>query len=140
MSADLDPVLVDTSIWIELLRHSGAPLRPFLDQLISEDRARLCLAVVAELIQGATTSKDLGAADGLRETIPMLEADNTIWLKAGGLGRRLRAAGVQVGLLDCYLAALAMEHGCAILSLDKHFPLIARHAQLKLVAPRPILS
>jgi predicted nucleic acid-binding protein len=134
MSDESRPVLVDTSVWIELLRHSAHPLRPFLEQMIAEDRARLCSAVVAELLQGATTPKDAAAAEALGKAIPLLQSDDSTWLEAGRLGQRLRMKGVGVGLLDCYIAALATTHGCAILSLDKHFPLMAKHSDLDLIS------
>ena len=134
MTADLAelPVLVDTSVWIELLRHTDHPLRQHLESLVTEDRARLCAAVVAELIQGAVSPKDLAAAQTLAETVPMLEADDSLWLEAGRLARQLRRRGATVGLFDCYVAALAIKNDCLLLSLDKHFRLIAKASTLRL--------
>jgi predicted nucleic acid-binding protein len=128
------PVLIDTSVWIELLRDSAHPARPLLERLVADGEARLCGAVMAELLQGATTPKDLEAAQGLAKAIPMLRSTEDTWLEAGRLGQRLRSKGISVGLLDCFLAALAFESESALLSLDKHFPLIAKHTHLKLVA------
>ena len=129
------PVLVDTSVWIELLRDSEHPLRSHLENLVATDRARICRAIVAELIQGAVSAKDLEAAEGLAETVPLLEADDFLWLEAGRLGRRLRQKGATVGLFDCYLAALATKHQCLLLSLDKHFAWISKASPL-LLDPR----
>lgn len=126
------PVLVDTSVWIELLRRTEHPLHPHLERLVAEDRARICAAVVAELIQGAVSAKDLAAAETLAETVPLLEAEDSHWLSAGRLARQVRQKGATVGLFDCYLAALAIKHDCLLLSLDKHFRLIAKASDLRL--------
>ena len=125
-------ILIDTSIWIELLRHSIHPLRTVVDRLIAEDRARICAAIGAELIQGATTSKDLAAAEDLAAAVPSLESTDKNWLSAGRLAQRLRHKGLTIGLLDCYLADVALFYHASILSLDKHFPLIAKHTALSL--------
>lgn len=135
MSADSSPVLVDTSVWVELLRHPNSALRPEVDALIGEGRVRVCGAIMAELMQGATTAKDAAAVEGLAQSIANLKADDLIWKDAGKLSRSLRLKGVIVGLLDCYLSALALRHGCRIMSLDKHFPLIAKHTDLRLALP-----
>ena len=132
MSAERGLVLVDTSIWIELLRHPDHAVRPLVDDLLTENRARFCAAVVAELLQGATTTKDLMAVEDLRQAVPSLEASDDTWLAAGRLSQKLRSKGAVIGLLDCYLSELAIRHRCPILSLDKHFPLIAKHASLDL--------
>ena len=133
MNADPGMVLVDTSVWIELLRSIDSPLRPEMDNLIGDDRARVCGVVMAELLQGATTAKDISAVEGLFQAIPGLKAEDRLWREAGKLGQRLRLKGAHVGLLDCYLASVALEHGCRLWSLDKHFSLIARHTDLRLL-------
>ena len=128
-------VLIDTSVWVELLRHSIHPLRAAVDQLLSDDLARLCGPIAAELMQGATTAKDLAAVEALASAIPSLSISENHWLRAGRLGQKLRAKGVTVGLLDCYLAEAALAHDAAIFSLDHHFSLMAKHMSLRLFSP-----
>src|SRR5689334_9863700 len=106
----VEGVLIDTSIWIEILRHATHPLRAQLDLFIADDVARFCSIVVAELIQGALSEKELRAVEELERSVPFLEESNELWREAGKLGRHLRQKGVSVGLLDCYLASLSMTH------------------------------
>ena len=134
MTAEAKLVLVDTSAWIELLRGTDHAVRGILESLMVEDRVCLCAVVMAELIQGATTSNDLHAAEELGENLPMLKAEDKTWFEAGHMAQRLRQKGVTVGLLDCYLASLSIQHDCQLLTLDKHFPLIAKHSTLELVS------
>ena len=126
------PVLVDTSVWVELLRRSVHPLRPHLDSLINADRARLCGVIIAELLQGAIGPKDISAVEELANAIPILESNDQTWIVSGRLSHRLRQQGSTVGLVDCYIAAIAQENRCLLLSLDKHFPIIAKHFSLEL--------
>ena len=126
------PVLIDTSVWIELLRHSSHPLRLRLDRLVAADRARLCGVVIAELLQGAAGPKETAAVEELAKDIPVLESNDKTWIASGRLSHKLRQQGTTLGLIDCYIAALAQDHRCLLLSLDKHFPIIAKHFPLEL--------
>ena len=126
------PVLIDTSVWIELLRRSSHSLRPHLDRLVIADRARLCGVIIAELLQGAAGPKEIDAVEELAKNIPLLESDDKTWIASGRLSHKLRQQGTTVGLIDCYIAALAQDHRCLLLSLDKHFPIIAKHFPLEL--------
>ena len=135
MSAERGPVLVDTSMWIELLRRPHHPARPVMDDLLNDNRARLCAAVAAELIQGAVTSRDLTASEELYRTVPMIAGGDDTWIAAGRLAQKLRSKGFTVGLIDCYIAEIALAHRCSIFTLDKHFPVIAKHTSLELFSP-----
>jgi predicted nucleic acid-binding protein len=126
------PVLVDTSVWVELLRRSAHPMRPHLDSLVNTDRARLCGVIIAELLQGAVGPKEISAVEELANAVPLLESNDQTWIASGRLSHRLRQQGTTVGLVDCYIAALAQDHRCLLLSLDKHFPIIAKHFPLEL--------
>jgi predicted nucleic acid-binding protein len=130
LSAKAKPVLIDTSIWVGLLRDPNYRMRGYVDELVAEDRARLCGAISAELLQGATTAKDTEAVEELSSSLPLMPATDESWKDAGHLSRKLRSKGITVGLMDCYIAAIAMSHGCMLLSEDKHFPLIAKHSSL----------
>ncbi len=115
-----------------MLRHSHHALTPHVEDLLAEDRARICGLIAAELTQGAVTSKELSVVEELTRSIPLLEGTEQTWIEAGRWGRTLREKGVTVGLLDCYLAVMAKTHGCLLLSLDKHFTMIAKHFPLEL--------
>jgi predicted nucleic acid-binding protein len=49
-----------------------------------------------------------------------LETSFAIWRRAGELSLALRRRGITVPLSDLVVAGLALEHGCAIYTLDSH--------------------
>jgi len=127
-------VLIDTTVWIEHFRDRSYPLAPLLVSLREQGRACTCGTVVAELLQGSRSDRDTALALSLTETSTVLADSIAAWERAGRLAALLRRKGETIALLDCYLAALAVAHGAAILSLDRHFKTIARHFPLETVA------
>ena len=126
------PVLIDTTVWIEHFRKSGHPLSPLLVSLREQGRACTCGVVIAELLQGARSEKDSDLAVSLAETTTVLSDNLAGWERAGRIASLLRHKGPTIPLVDCYLAALALNHDASILSLDGHFKTIARYFPLEL--------
>ena len=100
--------------------------------LREQGRACTCGIVIAELLQGSRSEKDSDLALSLSETTKVLEDSLGAWEEAGRLAALMRRKGQALSLVDCYLAALAVENGAAILSLDKHFTIISRQFPLEL--------
>jgi len=68
--------------------------------------------------------------------LPRLEPGFATHVRAAALYRMLRARGVTVrGAVDCIIAATCLETGAALLTLDRDFEAIARHAGLRLLGP-----
>jgi len=125
-------VLVDTTIWIEHFRKRGFAVSPLLVDLRKQGRACICGVVLAELLQGSRSRKDSDLANSLTETCAMLPDSTETWKSAGELAAALRRKGLTIGLIDCFLAVLAVEHRAEILSLGNHFKHIAKHYPLEL--------
>lgn len=84
--------------------------------------------VIAELMQGAKTEKELAAIEAFAEAFTIIDQTDTSWLQAGRLAYSLKRKGSAVNQVDCYIAVLAKENRCSILSLDIHFTCaISRH-------------
>jgi len=116
------PTLVDTSAWVELLRATGSPVDRVLATALDSSRPLWITGVVLqEVLQGARTAAQ---ADELRT---MLEACTVVesvfpetYRHAASLYRRCRRAGRSVrGTADCLVAAVALEHGLAVLGIDR---------------------
>jgi hypothetical protein len=129
-----DRVLIDTTVWIEHFRSRSYPLAPLLVSLREQGRACTCGVIIAELLQGSRSDRDSALAMSLAETTTVLADSMAAWERAGRLAALLRRKGQTIALLDCYLAALAVDHGAAMLSLDRHFKVIARHFPLETAA------
>ncbi len=119
----LDKILVDTSAWIEFFRKKE-PWHRAISGLI-DDKRICCLGIIlAELIQGAKSEKELAVLRDFRHVFEFLEESIDLWQAAGELSNTLQRKGKPVGLSDCYLAAAAKAHNAKILTLDKHFEVL----------------
>ena len=124
-------VLVDTSAWIDFFRKKE-PAYSCIDRLLDEGNI-CCLGIIlAELLQGAKSEKELEVLRDFLLVFDFLPDDMSLWQKAGELSYSLRRAGKTVGLSDCYIAVSAQTHHVKILSFDRHFKLIDKKRLLKL--------
>ncbi len=88
--------------------------------------------VIAELLQGARDERE---RDSLAQTLlalPYLDTTQAAWARAGALSFGLRRRGRKLPLSDLVLAAIAVEGGHAVYSLDVHFRVVP---ELKLHEP-----
>lgn len=115
---------VDTSAWIEFFRDRPHPVVQVTRDLLL--RAQVCLAdaVVGELFQGVRTPRDGAAIEECVETLPTLSGKPKTWQVAGTLSAQARRRGKTLHLIDCYLAALAVEYQVQFLTCDRHFEII----------------
>lgn len=133
-----DRVLVDTSVWIAHFNQPRHPLNPTLRSLQELGRACTTGMVLAELLQGARTQREVRIVDALTVTTTTLKDSLEAWKQAGRLSAQLRRKGLTISLLDCLLATTAVEHRVSVLSFDRHFRLIAKHFPLELEPAVPL--
>ena len=125
-------VLIDTSIWIEYFGNTSDDLASRVDEYLSEEIVFVPMVVLAELIQGAKSERELSAIEELFSTIHILDQQKDTWRHAGLLSYQLKRKGLTVSLIDCYIAQIALEYGCEVFTKDAHFLQIARVAPLRL--------
>ena len=128
-----EPVLVDTSYWIEYFNRPGTEKADVVLSLVKDDEAATTGVVLAELLQGAKTGKELSDLRLGLAAVTWIETTGETYARAGALGFGLRRRGVTVPITDCILAAAAETAGGRILTLDGHFEELAREADLKLL-------
>jgi predicted nucleic acid-binding protein len=129
----VDRVLVDTSVWVEVLRDPAAPLAPTLRQLmVGVVRAVTTGLVIQEVLQGAVVPSQAARISTLLSSLPYATASRDTHQRAAALYRKLRAAGVTVPSIDVTLAQLALDLRASLWSLDSHFNAIASASKLKL--------
>lgn len=114
-------ILVDTSVWIEVLRGRG---REAFRRDVPSSQIVTCLPIVQEVLQGFDSDLLHHTANRAISEIPLLERAMTRSLidEAIALYRRARRAGVTVrSSVDCLIAACAMRHGATVLHLDRDY-------------------
>lgn len=129
-----EPVLVDTSCWIEYFNRPGTESAIAVGGFIREDRAALTGVVLAELFQGARSEEELSRLRAALGAPKYIETSHETYVRAGGLGFKLRRRGVTVPTTDCVIAAAAESVGGRILTLDAHFTELAKVAALDILS------
>jgi len=125
-------VLVDTSVWVEYFRGDSPLVSDKVDRLLSE--AEICVPkiVLAELLQGAKSNREISVIEDFLEAFLIIDQGPDTWIKAGKLSRELKGRGKTFHLIDCYIAMIADESRCAVFSLDAHFQEIRKVLPLRL--------
>ncbi len=128
-----EKVLVDTSVWVSYFRGKSTEISEKVDRLLEGGEVCVPKIVLAELIQGAKSRRELSTIEDFFEAFSILDQSPETWLKAGRLSRELKMRGKTIPLLDCYIAVIAEENDCVILTLDDHFKEIQRVIPLALI-------
>ena len=125
-------ILVDTSVWIAVLRdESGLVVADFRKQL-GEEEAVLSRFTQLELLQGARGEREWRLLDDYLSTQVYLECGGKTWRGAARLYFDLRRLGKTVSSpIDCCIAQLALESGIALMHRDKDFSTIAEMRPLQ---------
>ena len=130
-------ILVDTSIWIELL--AGKPRHVIRE----EDLLRFvtCGPVVQEVLQGLRPGLQSDAFRAAFLAIPVLSdpVPLGLFIAAAEIYRQGRRRGITIrSSADCLIAAIAIEHGIPVWHRDRDFSAIARYTALEAVESAPI--
>lgn len=129
-----DRVLIDTSVWIAYLQaNPPASIPDLVDDILHKNEVCVPKIVIAELIQGAHSEKDLATIRDFLAAFTIVAEGDTSWVEAGKLSYALKKKGKTVNLADCYIAVLSKENNCSILTLDRHFHHIQGVAGITLV-------
>jgi predicted nucleic acid-binding protein len=127
-------VLVDTSAWADFLNGFPSPEAGALAELLrGDDDVCTCGIVVAEVFQGLRRAEGRDAIRRSFEDLVFLEPSGIhLYLRAAELYRGLRQKGKTVrSTVDCVVAAIAEEGGCALLARDRDMDAILDSGLLK---------
>ena len=122
-------IAVDTSVWIAALRSKTSSEARVLEQLLDADEVALPVPVRLEILGGASAA-DRPRLRRALSALPMLYPNGATWTLLDGWVEQAAAAGQRFGFGDLLIAALAVENGSLVWSLDADF---TRMAALDLV-------
>lgn len=131
MSAE--KILVDTSVWIDYFRNTSSQVSEMVDRMIDEDKICVPKIVMAELMQGAKSMKELSVIQDFFEAFHVIDQKEDTWIKAGRLSYDLKKKGKKIHLLDCYIAVMAQQYGCKIFTLNRHIQEIKKIFDISLI-------
>jgi len=130
-------LLVDTSVWIDFFAGRDTPqTRIFKDAIREGVDVALTGVILTEILQGVPS--DSGFAR-LRKDLSSFRVlhpgSEDTYVQAARLYRTGRKRGVTIRtLVDCLIAAVAMDHGATILHNDRDYHRISEYAPLKTVS------
>ena len=131
-------MIVDTSAWVEYLRRTESAFDLFLDDAVRAGRPIATPApVVMELLSGCRTESDARQLLQLVSRFEVLVPDSLGDFQHGALIYRIcRRAGCTIrSIVDCMVAAVAIDEGRPLLARSRDFEMIARHTELELAVP-----
>ena len=114
-------ILIDTSVWIDFFRDQSPNFSQKVDDLLAKNEIYVPKIVVAELIQGSKSDREVAAVKEFLNAFHIIDQNENTWIRAAELSYLLKRKGKRVNLADCYIAMIAEEHGCQIFTLDEHF-------------------
>jgi predicted nucleic acid-binding protein len=127
-------IVVDTSVWVELLRETGSRAHRTLRRLMhSPIDLVVTEVVVAEVLAGARTRRDLEDFRDLMHSRILLPLHGLpSYDAAAAIARDCRRRGRPVGsIADCLVAVPAIDADAPLLHCDRHFDPIAEVSLLR---------
>jgi predicted nucleic acid-binding protein len=125
-------ILVDTSVWIDFFSPIPSRAGRELRRMIQEaEPFALTGVVVTEILQGLT--REVSRIERYLSMWEMLEPRGfSTYREASAISRLARSKGISLTTIDALIAAVALDYGATLFSLDKDFSRIARITPLRL--------
>jgi predicted nucleic acid-binding protein len=114
-------ILVDTSVWVRATREKDGAVAAALDSLIDGDEVATTDVVIAEVLQGTSTTGEFQAYTEKMEALHYFPMDKQTWVRAAELSFRLRRQGMATPLADLAIATIALDNDLEIFAVDNHF-------------------
>jgi predicted nucleic acid-binding protein len=125
-------ILVDTSVWVEVLRDRTGRPRRALESALDGDDPVLTRFHQLELLQGARDEREWSLLREHLDAQDYLEIGLESWAAAARIFFDLRRSGKTVrSPIDCCIAQIAMEHDVLLLHRDRDFETIATVRRLR---------
>jgi predicted nucleic acid-binding protein len=127
----MNPVLVDSSIWIEYFKNPKAMIIIELERLIDTDNFFTNDLILAELIPFFKIRKNNELIESLSsiQNLPIeIDWKEIIEFQTMNLKKGIN----KVGIPDLTIAQNAIQNNALIFTLDKHFQLMEKHLNFNL--------
>ena len=127
-------VLVDTSVWSIALRRDRPSASPGLEALRAAiEGGDVCLlgVILQEVLQGFPSLDRTRRLLEHLSPFPLLPMYRGDYVYGAEIRNHCRAKGLAISTIDAQIAAAAINHRCALLTLDRDFRGIARHFPLR---------
>jgi predicted nucleic acid-binding protein len=130
-----EPLIFDTSVWIDFLKGKSNPEADVLTSYIdSNDQVLLIPTILQEVLQGIREDAQYRQIKEIFSYFTVLQIPPVqAAIGAAELYRSLRRKGVTIRKSnDCLIAFYAMEFSIPLVHLGSDFDLISKHSKLKI--------
>ena len=130
-------IVVDTSVWIDVLNDTPAPQAQRCVELIeSGEPIALTDVILTEVLQGLRSDREAALVERHLHAFPILRLqDLDDFVLAARLYRAARRVGVTIRkTLDCLIAAPCVRTGAPLLHADEDFDRLATCTPLRIWA------
>ncbi len=132
-------VLIDTSIWSEVLRRRARGRSPYeteVQELIDEGRVVIFGPIRQEILSGIKSDKQFEALRDILRAFSDYELMTEDFEEAAVCFNRCQRRGIQGSNTDFLICAIALRNGFEIFTRDKDFAHFKKALRVKLYAPR----
>lgn len=129
-----EPLIFDTSVWIDFLRNKRNPESDLLTSYIeNNDQVLLIPTILQEVLQGIRSDTQYRKVKEILSYFTVLQMSPVqAAIGAAELYRSLRKKGLTIRKSnDCLIAFYAIEFSTPLAHLDSDFELIGMHSKLK---------
>lgn len=133
-----EPLIFDTSIWIDFLNSRSTPSADLLERYIrTDEQVLLTPTILQEIMQGIREETKYRQVKETLSYFSVLELPPVkAAIGAADLYRTLRKKGATIRKSnDCLIAYYALEYGVALVHADSDFDQICKHTPLKACNP-----
>ncbi len=134
-SGGIVPVIVDTTVWIDLFRDAKTEQVDLLERVVRRGDAALGDLIVSEVLQGVDDDKEfrrLKRHFSDFRIYPMIGRQNAI--QSALNYRTLRAKGITIRkTVDCWIATSCINRKFPLLHNDRDFDSFEQHLGLKVL-------
>lgn len=116
-------ILVDSSIFIQLLRRRRDPAIALLERFDTLDLVT-CGMVTMEVLRGVQEPAVKKALERFMSVMICVATDHRVWAEAAELAWSLDRQGRVLPSTDLLIAASAVRAGARVLTFDRHFEAI----------------
>lgn len=114
------PILVDSNIYIGLLRRGHDPVSVLFEHFDTTNLVT-CGLVRLEVLRGVRLQKTRERVSAFMDVMQYVEADGALWRDATEIAARTDRRGTPIPGTDAFIAACAFRLGASVLTEDKDF-------------------
>ena len=127
-------IIVDTSVWIEVLRDRSGEIVQAFRRKVSGEVYVLTRFTQLELLQGARDEYEGQRLEDYLSTQFYIETTGKTWGEAARIYYDLRRTGITINSpIDCCIAQIAIETDALLLHKDQDFERIAKIRRLSVL-------